>query len=53
MSCFLILKTGSNIGIPESALASLFAAITQPSLLLNTTTGFPHKSGLKTCSQVA
>ena len=39
--------------IAASPLASLFAAITQPSLLLKTITGFPFKSGLKTSSHEA
>jgi hypothetical protein len=46
------LEPGVPIFIP-SRLASALRAITQPSLLLRTTTGFPRKSGLKTLSQLA
>ena len=46
----LILKAGHPMGIP-AALASLLRAITQPSLLDNTTTVFPLSRGSNTRSQ--
>jgi len=45
-------KATAPIGIPN-CLASFERAITQPSLLDNTTTGLPTKDGLKTRSQEA